>query len=378
MSNSANTLHQQACLWIAKLNGEPSSHELAQFRAWMAQSPAHKAEMRRLAQLWQDLNVLTELAVTEETPATASRTFFTALLTTIKRQLIPWKLPLFASAAAITLAVFIVPLLTGDHSTYSTGIGEQQRITLSDGSSVLLNTNSQLTVDYTSEARNITLTKGQAHFDVMPDKLKPFNVYAGQGIVRAVGTAFSVYLKPEQLEVTVTEGTIELSAIEPSAIEPSADKTPPREPSANQQLTASGQPTATVATNIATNIPTMPTIKPLARVTAGQNVTLNHASRTIEAIETVDAPAIVQKLAWHQGLIRFSGDPLQEVVAEVSRYSGLSIVITDPEIRDMRIGGFFKVGETEKMLQALETSFGLQVTRLDNNVVQIAAAKNKH
>ena len=57
------------------------------------------------------LNVLTELAVTEETPATASRTFFTALLTTIKRQLIPWKLPLFASAAAITLAVFIVPLL---------------------------------------------------------------------------------------------------------------------------------------------------------------------------------------------------------------------------------------------------------------------------
>jgi len=69
----------------------------------------------------------------------------------------------------------------------------------------------------------------------------------------------------------------------------------------------------------------------------------------------------------------FSGDRLEDVVKEVSRYTTVSIEIPDPAIRSMRIGGRFPVGETEVMLAALEANFNLRVTRLGYNRVVLSA-----
>ena len=349
--NATTSINQQACAWIAKLHGEPSAKDLQNFRAWMAQSPAHKTEVRQLAKLWGELDVLTELAVVQEplsTQSTSAR-LFDKVAALIK--LPNWNRPLTAMVTATLVAVLALPIIIGiNKTTYSTDIGEQELITLRDGSTVLLNTNSSIRVDYSLETRNISLLSGQAHFEVTKDNSRPFNVYAGKGLVRAVGTAFSVYLQPDIIEVTVTEGTIELSAVAPA---PAPTNQPETEPTAPSK-----------------------TITKLSLVTAGQNATMDQDTSSIDSIEVIDAPEIVQKLAWHQGLLRFSGDPLEDVVAEISRYTDLSIVILDPEIRDLRIGGFFKVGETEKMFQALETSFGVRVERKGKNVALLAAASS--
>ena len=347
--NATTSINQQACAWIAKLHGEPSAKDLQNFRAWMAQSPAHKTEVRQLAKLWGELDVLTELAVVQEplsTQSTSAR-LFDKVAALIK--LPNWNRPLAAMVIATLVAVLALPIIIDiNKTTYSTDIGEQELITLRDGSTVLLNTNSSIRVDYSLETRNISLLSGQAHFEVTKDNSRPFNVYVGKGLVRAVGTAFSVYLQPDIIEVTVTEGTIELSAVAPA---PAPTNQPETEPTAPSK-----------------------TITKLSLVTAGQNATMDQDTSSIDSIEVIDAPEIVQKLAWHQGLLRFSGDPLEDVVAEISRYTDLSIVILDPEIRDLRIGGFFKVGETEKMFQALETSFGVRVERKGKNVALLAAA----
>ena len=347
--NATTSINQQACAWIAKLHGEPSAKDLQNFRAWMAQSPAHKTEVRQLAKLWGELDVLTELAVVQEplsTQSTSAR-LFDKVAALIKFS--NWNRPLTAMVTATLVAVLALPIIIDiNKTTYSTDIGEQELITLRDGSTVLLNTNSSIRVDYSLETRNISLLSGQAHFEVTKDNSRPFNVYAGKGLVRAVGTAFSVYLQPDIIEVTVTEGTIELSAVAPA---PAPTNQPETEPTAPSK-----------------------TITKLSLVTAGQNATMDQDTSSIDSIEVIDAPEIVQKLAWHQGLLRFSGDPLEDVVAEISRYTDLSIVILDPEIRDLRIGGFFKVGETEKMFQALETSFGVRVERKGKNVALLAAA----
>ena len=347
--NATTSINQQACAWIAKLHGEPSAKDLQNFRAWMAQSPAHKTEVRQLAKLWGELDVLTELAVVQEplsTQSTSAR-LFDKVAALIK--LPNWNRPLATMVTATLVAVLALPIIIDiNKTTYSTDIGEQELITLRDGSTVLLNTNSSIRVDYSLETRNISLLSGQAHFEVTKDNTRPFKVYAGKGLVRAVGTAFSVYLQPDIIEVTVTEGTIELSAVAPA---PAPTNQPETEPTAPSK-----------------------TITKLSLVTAGQNATMDQDTSSIDSIEVIDAPEIVQKLAWHQGLLRFSGDPLEDVVAEISRYTDLSIVILDPEIRDLRIGGFFKVGETEKMFQALETSFGVRVERKGKNVALLAAA----
>ena len=347
--NATTSINQQACAWIAKLHGEPSAKDLQNFRAWMAQSPAHKTEVRQLAKLWGELDVLTELAVVQEplsTQSTSAR-LFDKVAALIKFS--NWNRPLATMVTATLVAVLALPIIIDiNKTTYSTDIGKQELITLRDGSTVLLNTNSSIRVDYSLETRNISLLSGQAHFEVTKDNSRPFNVYAGKGLVRAVGTAFSVYLQPDIIEVTVTEGTIELSAVAPA---PAPTNQPETEPTAPSK-----------------------TITKLSLVTAGQNATMDQDTSSIDSIEVIDAPEIVQKLAWHQGLLRFSGDPLEDVVAEISRYTDLSIVILDPEIRDLRIGGFFKVGETEKMFQALETSFGVRVERKGKNVALLAAA----
>ncbi len=351
-------INEEACAWIAKLHGaQPSAEELEAFRQWKAQSPAHKAEITQLAKLWGELNVLTELAVVEE-PITSK---------SITSKPLPLRIFSFSAnrsayigvAACVSLIGVMMftwfmtqemkpdqAVLNGGLPEHATVVGEQRTIILEDGSSILLNTNSRVRVAYTAEARNVYLNQGQAHFDVASNSAKPFNVYAGQGMVRAIGTAFSVYLKEALLEVTVTEGSVELNAVE-------SEKT--------------------VARPLLEPVPNAATIKKLAVVNAGQNAKFDQVIKSIKSIETVDTPEILRKLAWREGLLKFAGAPLYEVIEEVSRYTSMSIVILDPEIRELRIGGFFKVGETDKMFEALESSFGIRVERLNDNLVHLAA-----
>lgn len=349
-NDTPRKISEEASRWIAKLHGgEPSPEQLQALQDWMARSPAHKAEIRQVAQLWGDLNVLTELAVTAEPNPSGLRwaNFFVT----------PFVKPGFAGLAfclgLITLFTWFKPINPADpffHSTvleYASVVGEQRLITLVDGSTLLLNTNSQVTVDYSQEARNVYLIQGQVHFDVESNPDRPFRVYAGQGMVRAVGTAFSVYLKDEFLEVTVTEGSVELNAVDEPAPRRFSDLGPQVVPA---------------------------TIETLAVVEAGQNATLDQANPKVASIEAVDGPAISKKLSWHKGLVRFSGDSLQDVVKEISRYTPLSIVILDPNIRDLRIGGFFEVGETEKMLDVLSSNFGVEVVRVKDNLIHLKTA----
>ena len=95
---------------------------------------------------------------------------------------------------------------------FLTQVGEQKTIALSDGSTVILNTDSVLDIELTENSRIMRLTQGEAHFDVAPNPDRPFLVYAGDGIVKAVGTAFTVYLRKKAVEVTVSEGVVALIA----------------------------------------------------------------------------------------------------------------------------------------------------------------------
>jgi transmembrane sensor len=247
---------------------------------------------------------------------------------------------------------------------YATAVGQQQSTTLADGSVVLLNTNSQIRVDYNNNFRNIRLLQGEAHFTVAKSATRPFRVYAGDGRVEAVGTAFSVYLKDNSVDVTVTEGKVELASIN----RPGTDRlllqgTPPRsdQSSGSNVIVDSGF------------------LETLGTITAGESATIRSALdavtvSTIAAIETVEAQEMVKRLSWREGVLTFSGDPLEVVVGEISRYTTVSIEITDPVVRAMRIGGRFPIGETDAMFDALEANFGLRVIRMGHDRVLVSAA----
>jgi transmembrane sensor len=220
----------------------------------------------------------------------------------------------------------------------STRLGEQKPALLTDLSKVLLNTDSQLEVDYSAKQRRIHLLKGEAYFEVKHDVTRPFLVYAGRNIVRAVGTAFTVRLNKAGVEVIVTQGNVKLSSLEDGTATPAKDL-----------------PSSAIR---------------VADVAAGQRAVISEQVESIQPIAPID---IERKLSWREGVLAFSGEPLEQVVAEVRRYTPVTIVISDPAIRNLRIGGYFKVGETDAMLQALETSFGIRINRVNDHLVYLAA-----
>jgi ferric-dicitrate binding protein FerR (iron transport regulator) len=121
-------------------------------------------------------------------------------------------------------------------------------------------------------------------------------------------------------------------------------------------------------------------VETLGTIKAGESATLQSfldadTVSTINAIETVEAQEMTKRLSWREGILTFAGDPLEVVVDEISRYTTVSIEITDPVVRATRIGGRFPIGETDAMFDALEANFGLRVTRLSHNRVLVSVAE---
>jgi len=252
---------------------------------------------------------------------------------------------------------------TTTNGLYATAVGQQQDTILADGSVVLLNTNSQINVEYGTRYRDVHLLQGEAHFTVAKNTGLPFRVFAGNGRVQAVGTAFSVYLKNNAVDVTVTEGSVALASL----VMP-------------EGLVIQNEPTTTAAGSNITNSNVY--TEDLGTLKAGQSTTIRSVvddqvsqAGTLDVIQIVDDQEMTKRLSWRQGLLTFAGDPLEQVVDEISRYTTVSIEITDPAVRAIKIGGQFPVGETDAMLDVLEVNFGLRVTRLGQDHILLSAAE---
>ena len=367
-------IEQEAVDWLIKLDGDqpPTEQDLAALKEWMARSPIHTQELENLGDFWGDLIVLTELNVPVVKPSTAS---------TENRAAAPWAAitqwfnykPAWAMALTVVVIALTIalspPRFDSANGYYASAIGQQTAIPLADGSIVHLNTNSQIKVDYSEGYRNIRLLQGEAHFDVAQNKSQPFRVYAGEGRVQAVGTAFTVYLRQTDIQVLVTEGKVDVAAQRSAPIADTA--APPSQT----------QPTETAVSQPAYYL-TVP-VDQLGSLTQGQGATLLVAQQTsaqptaaARQLKPMDKDTLKQRDAWRQGLLLFAGDSLEDVVSEVSRYTTVNIEIADPELRKIRIGGQFKVGDISGMFDVLETNFGLAVTLLDDNRVRISAAQH--
>ena len=393
MSANPMNINQEACEWVAKMHDADLSVEQAeQLRQWMAQSLAHKQELKRMAQRWDELNVLTELAVPlvpeaitadkKQRSPNAALGFFNGLLANATGGLS--RASLLTSAAVVLVLVGLVFTLPNNSmegsQTYITAIGEQRRITLADNSIVQLNTNSAVVVSYTDSERGIQLQKGEAHFTVSHNPHRPFLVRAGNGLVRAVGTAFSVRLYERSVDVIVTEGRVALNKAD--ALPVSTQRSLPHslQQSAKHSLQQSAQHSLQQSTQSAisepsTNIKLAQNTAEPAYLDAGQAAIFDTTTHSIELVQGLDRDELERKLLWRNGLIRFAGAPLEEVVAEISRYTALNIVIREPELKALRIGGLFKVGETQKMLDVLESGFGVYAHPVDGNTIYLSVTK---
>jgi len=322
---------QTAAAWVARLDsGELSGEELIELRDWATASPAHMRELERLADIWEGLDRLTALQSIMIRPKPERYRSIRNL--TVAAGAVA---AVFLAAALIYISVPERPAAVEFEKAFATEVGEQQSIRPGEGSTISLNTNSELEVEYSAERRLVRLTHGEAFFDVEPGDARPFVVETEFGNVLVTGTMFLVRLEDAAMEVVVEEGSVQLKS------------------------NIDGGGAATV---------------PLTALTSGEVARLESGGR--RSIEPIEPERLVRRLGWRDGTLIFDGESLEEVISEVGRYTPIKITIDDPELRRRRIGGYFRIGEMDDLLATLASDFDIEVTRIGDNEVRLAVRRD--
>lgn len=350
----APDLTAEACAWIAQLEtGELSREDLAAFREWIKRSPRHYAEIRRLAYLSGEVNILAGMAGPLRDAALRGAPLLR------RKSVSPWLTWGAAALAMLALvfagaASFLTRAVKDAPGPYliATEIGEVREAAFSDGSDVKLNTDSEIEVDFDKGRRRIRLLRGEAYFEVAHDPERPFTVYAGDKLVTAVGTAFAVRWTDDDLIVTVSEGKVSFD----EAIAPQLSESVNVEPFEADEA------------NVAALAPA-----PRRLIEAGQRLAVS-GSAAHPVVNAISARDMSRELSWRSGLLDFEKAPLRDVVREMERYTTLDIEIVDDELKELKFGGIFRTGETDAFFEALELSFDVKVVRIGSDRVLLRRA----
>ncbi len=312
-------LSDEAIEWLVLLrSGRVSAAERRRFAEWRARSPRHAeafADAERLYDLMRE-------AATGEWPAERGRSGRSKSGRSVLALL--WRPRV---AAGFLAALLVASVLHRLHLTdpwlsdYHTGTGEQRPIALNDGSTLLLNTDTAVSIRFGATARRVRLLHGQALFTVALDPKRPFEVEAGNVIVQALGTVFEVYEQEGEVAVTVVDHAVAIGlAAEPSKAH----------------------------------------ARPYSRLAAGLHLRYR-PDLGFGAARAVDVRAAS---AWRRRKLIVKDETLEAVLGELDRYRPGMIRIVDPALKARRITGVFPLDDPDGALKALQGALELATTRL--------------
>lgn len=305
----AESLLDEAADWLVRMHGgalSPAEH--ADFERWRQSSAAHQQAWARAELLMGKLGGL---------PAALAMPALDRPLRHDHRQrraVVAKLAALLAVAPAGWLGWSLVQQ-QGWTADARTAIGEQRRLTLADGSRLLLDTATAVDIVFDSSQRLIYLHKGAISIQTAADPSgaqRPFAVHTALGQLRALGTRFTVRCSDAAVHLAVTEGAVEVT------------------------------PSQALA--------------PAMVVQAGQQTVLT--AQGLEAPQPVSAA----QQAWVQGMLVADAMPLQAVCVALSRYRS-GVLQCAPEVAQLRISGAYPLTDTDQALAMLESTYPLQVAR---------------
>ncbi|KXI30410.1 FecR family protein [Paraglaciecola hydrolytica] len=340
--NRKEDIQLQACEWISRIDRGLSPDEQHTLQNWTTISESHRQILFEMAQTWDDLSVLNELNGLMPLERIDGQARYT------QPHKILWPLAASIGFLMVSVLTWLVFNPSQIHSTeqlitrLSTEVGEQKPVMLTDGSVVYLNTNSELQIDFSASRRTIQLIKGEAHFEVAHDENRPFVVATAHNTVTAVGTAFNVQLLDNQrFELLVTEGTVLVQNAQQLRIDETSN-TP------NKALQGTG-----------------------TLLSAGQKAMV--AAEDPQAV-SLSLEQMQNELAWRQGIVVFNGEPLAEAMIEISRYMPVHFELADEQVKQQRVAGFFKAGDIDGLLAALQNNFNIRYRKLDEYTIQLLSS----
>lgn len=235
----------------------------------------------------------------------------------------PFSTPRFVWALAASLVMAVgtwmwMSSLTVPGLLYETNRGERIVVNLSDGSSMHVNSDSQVKVSFDGVERIVNVIQGEALFDVKKDAKRKFIVNTHRGSAEAIGTQFNVNLYSDTLIVTIAEGKVLVS----NNIDSSASQAAEMRQHGYQIV-----------------------VEPNGQISSQQ------------------LDSLLPSMAWTEGKIMFSGESLDRAIKQVNRYSQHHISILDARLRKLHIYGVFNTGDYLGFLAALEKTYNIEVTQ---------------
>lgn len=330
----AERIEREAAGWLARLDRDgrmDGGAELdalieadADFAAWVGSSFNHRVAVLRLLAAWQQADRLGALG--GGAPAA------------LPRRRLPRAAGL-ALAACLALVVALTALAGGAallrggssgapaiEARYQTGVGMRDVAVFADGSRVELNTATLLRTTSSDRIRHVELVDGEAYFDIARNEALPFVVDAGTARITVLGTEFSVHRTPSGIELMVLEGSVRLESGDGGASER------------------------------------------VSLVLEAGAVARTGADRSV-LVERRGLDRLTRETAWREGQLYFDETRLADVAAEFNRYNHTRLVIADPGLADIPVGGTFRAGNVEGFARLLEEGMGLSVERRGGDLV---------
>jgi transmembrane sensor len=331
-SSREGSTRDAAARWLARRDAGWQPGESQAFESWLAADPIHREAVGRLEAAWNALD--------RPFAAGASADFLREVQS---RHIVRRNRRLLATAAV--LAIGIGGWSVGDRSlrhsppplTQSGNeaiVHQPRRELLPDGSLVEVRGGAQIAIQFSAEIRRVVLHRGEAHFKVTHDAARPFIVEAAGVSVRAVGTEFSVQLGVQQVAVLVTEGRV--------AVAQEGEKHPVDPGQANASAPAT--------------VSTLDAGKLLVVERQGEAA----SPRVVE----VSVDERDERLAWRVPRLEFTRTPLRDAVAMINEHGGqargVRLVVAEPELQDLRVGGLFRADRTDAFIELLRSGFGIE------------------
>lgn len=292
------------------------------FERWRQADSTHALAYRQAERLWA---LGREVAQQPELQRMAAGIIAPAR--TRRRRALHSRLVPALVAAAIAVAVVGLGAL-GWRATmavpgtrYATEVGQQQTVTLPDGSTLLLDTNSAVVVCYGPDLRQVKLERGRAEFSVIHNPDEPFIVRAGGGTITDIGTTFQVSVRArDHVNVVLIRGSVTVAA-------------------ARSQAT----------------------------LTQGEALKLDR-SGIVGGVHKVD---VADALDWTRGEVVAKNWPLPQLLAQMNRYSTVKVQIADPALDSEHVTGSFHVGDQHTLVKILESGWPIRAEQTPAGAIML-------
>ncbi len=312
--------HQsEAIAWSLRLKpGVATTDDVAAFKDWCMQNPAHAKAFANTRQLWDalgpagqgvfDPNALGNLAAyqRERSVQIGRRAFLTGTVAASAA---------VAAYAAIHPPLNLWPSIAELNADYRTATGEQRRIALANDIAIDMNTQTSMGIrPFADDADRIELIAGEG---MIKTRSHAIEVTAGSGHARGVNAVFNIRRDGDKVSVTCLEGEVSVGCQSSS-------------------------------------------------VTLASQHQVSYSDAGLTPISQTDSATVT---SWREGFLVFHDARLSDVIAEINRYRRGRIVIISEALGQRPVNGRFYLARLDEVVEKFQNAFGARATSLPGGVV---------